>query len=180
MRRRGAQYWLWSNSQLQGRSHDESLPDGTQIEVQARCNRDQVIQVFVGLYGRDGGAIVEEFHDRDGAESLASALEWGCVRAQELLAIAGGFRAPHRIQRTLGVVLEDPCAMALRRMDMSEEEQIRLKSQDAWDEYLRAKEAMLALMRSTKVDSEVWETQKRRLRDAIDRRAALRRSYLSD
>jgi len=178
MRRRGAQYWLWSNSQLHGLSHDEVLPDGTQIEVQARLNRDRVMQVFVGVYARDGAARAEEFHDRADGECLAQTLEWGCAKAQAIVSGSGAFRAPHRIQQMLGVVQDDPCAVALRQMDMSEEELIRLKSQDAWDEYLSAKQAMLALMRLTKVDHQEWETQKRRLRDAIDRRAALRRSYL--
>lgn len=180
MRRRGTQYWLWSNTQLQVRSHEEVLPDGTQVDVQARISRKQVIQVFVGVYDRDGAPLVEEFHDRDERSSLANALAWGCARAQGLLSHVTAFRAPHRIQLTLGVVLDDPCTLALRRMDMSEDEALRLKRQDAWNEYLNAKHAVQTLMRSTSVDREVWEHQKRRLRDAIDRRAWLRHTWPSD
>lgn len=69
---------------------------------------------------------------------------------------ATAFRAPHRIQLTVGVVVDDPCTLALRQMDMSEDEALRLKRQDAWNEYLNAKHAVQALMRATKVDSEVW------------------------
>ncbi|RON41867.1 hypothetical protein BK666_23640 [Pseudomonas frederiksbergensis] len=180
MRRRGTQFWLWSNRQLHSRSHDEVLADGTQIEVQARFNREQVTQVFIGVYARDGAALAEEFYDREGHPCLAKALAWGCTRAQAILTTESEFRAPHRIQRTVGVVLDDPCELALRHMEMSEEETLRLKRQDAWDEYLNAKQAVLDMMRSSKVDSEVWETQKRRLRDAIDRRAALRHTWPCD
>ncbi|SDT54288.1 hypothetical protein [Pseudomonas prosekii] len=180
MRRRGAQYWLWINSQLHGRDHDEILPDGTQIDVQARLNRAQVTQVFVGLYARGGSPLAEEFHDREGQPSLAQALAWGCARAREILRTVTAFRAPHRIQLTLGVVMDDPCTRALRQMEMSADEALRIKRQDACEEYFQAKQAMLALMRSEKVDSEVWESQKRRLRDAIDRRAALRHNWPSD
>lgn len=180
MRRRGTQYWLWSNTQLQARSHDEVLPDGTQVDVQARINREQMIQVFVGVYDREGAPLVEEFHDRKERSSLSLALAWGCARAQAILTHVTAFRAPHRIQLTMAVVLDDPCALVLRRMDMSEDEALRLKRQDAWDEYLSAKLAVQDLMRSTTVDSEVWEHQKRRLRDAIDRRAWLRHTWPSD
>lgn len=180
MRRRGAEFWLWSNSQLHGRSHDEVLPDGTQVEVQARFNREQVTQVFIGVYTCDGTPLAEEFYDREGHPTLAKALAWGCTRAQAILTTVSEFRAPHRIQLTVGVVVDDPCELALRHMEMSADESLRLKRRDAWDEYLDAKQAVLDMMRSSKVDSEVWETQKRRLRNAIDRRAALRHTWPCD
>ncbi|WP_213936622.1 hypothetical protein [Pseudomonas sp. dw_612] len=180
MRRRGTQFWLWSNSQLHSRSHDEVLTDGTQIEVQSRFNREHVPQVFVGVYTRDGTPLAEEFYDLEGHPSLAKALAWGGSRAQAILTTVSGFRAPHRIQPTVGVMLEDQCELALRHMEMSDEETLRLKRQDAWDEYLKAKQAVLEMMRSSKVDNEVWETQKRRLRNAIDRRAALRHTWPCD
>ncbi|RON53889.1 hypothetical protein [Pseudomonas frederiksbergensis] len=180
MRHRGAQYWLWTNSQLRGRSHDEILPDGTQIDIQARFSREYVTQVFVGVYTRDGAALAEEFYDREERPTLAKALAWGNARAQAILTSVTEFRAPHRIQLTVGVVLDDPCELALRHMEMSDDEALRLKRQDAWDEYLKAKQAVLATMRAEKVDSDVWESQKRRLRDAIDRRAALRHCWPAD
>jgi hypothetical protein len=132
-----------------------------------------VTQVFIGIYARDGAALVEEFHDHEDSPPLAQALAWGCTRAQAMLATVTAFRAPHRIQATLGVVVDDPCELALRQMEMTDEEALRLKRGDAWTEYLNAKLAVQASMRASKVDSEVWECQKRRLRDAIDRRAAL-------
>lgn len=178
MRRRSAQYWLWVNSRLPGRNHEEILDDGTHVEVQARINHQSVTQVFVCVYRPNGAVWVEQFHDRSMREPLCQALEWGLGRAREIVAGTSGFKAPHKIQTTLGPLIKDECALALRRMDMSDEERLRLKARDAWAEYVNAKQAMLALMRSARVDADVWEEQKRRLREAIDRRASLARASL--
>ena len=178
MRRRSAQYWLWVNSRLPGRNHEEVLEDGTQVEVQAQINQQSITQVFVCVYRPDGSVWVEEFHDRALREPLPQALEWGLDRAREIVAGTAGFKAPHRIQMTLGPLIQNECTLALRRMDMSDEERHRLKARDAWVEYLNAKAAMLVLMRSVRVDAMVWEAQKRRLREAIDRRASLARVSL--
>ncbi|SDB45729.1 hypothetical protein [Pseudomonas sp. NFACC13-1] len=173
MRRRSAQYWLWVNSRLPGRDHEELLEDGTQVEVQARINLQGMTQVFVGVHRPSAQVWVEEFYDRTLHEPLAQALEWGLDRARDIIAGETCFRAPHKIQMTLGPLIQDECALALRRMEMSDEERRSLKARDAWSEYVSAKEAMLALMRSPRVDANVWEAQKRRLREAIDRRASL-------
>ncbi|AXA54575.1 hypothetical protein ACNT2N_15095 [Pseudomonas thivervalensis] len=180
MRRRSAQYWLWVNSRLPGRNHEETLEDGTQIEVQARINPQGMTQVFVGVHRPSAQMRVEEFYDRTLREPLAQALEWGLDRARDIITGTACFKAPHKIQTTLGPLIQDECALALRRMDMSEEERRSLKARDAWTEYLSAKEAMLALMRSARVDANAWETQTRRLREAIDRRASLARVCFGD
>ncbi len=75
-------------------------------------------------------------------------------------------------------VITDESELALRRMEMTERESLKLRSDDAWSEYLAAKTAMLALMRSTKVDPKVWADHKARLWQAIDRRACVQRAYL--
>lgn len=179
MRRRSAQYWLWVNSRLPGRNYDEVLEDGTQIDVQSRINLQSMTQVFVGVYRPNGFECVEEFYDRTCHEPLAQALEWGLGRARDIVTGTACFKAPHKIQMTLGPVIRDECVLAMRRMDMSAEERRSLKARDAWSEYVSAKEAMLASMRSVRVDAQVWEAQKRRLREAIDRRASLARVYLN-
>lgn len=180
MRRRSAQYWLWVNSRLPGRDHEESLEDGTQVEVQARITLEGMTQVFVGVHRPSAQVWVEEFYDRTLREPLAQALEWGLDRARDIVAGTACFKAPHKIQTTLGPLIQDECTLALRRMDMSDEERRSLRARDAWTEYLNAKEAMLALMRSARVDAGVWETQTRRLREAIDRRASLVRVCFDD
>ncbi len=178
VRRRGAQYWLWSNSRLALYSHEEVLRDGLQIEVQARINTRGVTQVFVGVYLEDGRALSEEFHDRETEQSCEVALKWGTRRAREILLDYQGFISPHRVQCVLSPVVTDPLALALRRMDMSETERLKLKAADAWSEYLEAKAVVLELMRRTRVDPGLWAESKARLQQAIDRRVCVQRAYL--
>lgn len=178
MRRRGAQFWLWTNTRLPLHTHEEVLNDGVHIEVQARVNHGGITQVFIGVYGSNGWAIGEEFYDRRVGEHHCTALKWGTQRAREIVAGTQGFVAPHRVQLTLSTVITDESVLALRRMEMTERERLKLRSEDAWTEYRAAKTAMLALMRSTKVDPGMWADHKERLRQAIDRRACVQRAYL--
>lgn len=179
MRRRGAQFWLWTNTRLPLHTHEEVLGNGVQIEVHARTSVEGVTQVFLGVYGADGWPISEEHHERNVDEPYCAALTWGTQRAREIVADTQAFVAPHRVQLTLGPVITDESVIALRRMEMTERERLKLRSADAWSEYLAAKEAMLVLMRSTKVDPAVWADHKERLRQAIDRRACVQRDYLN-
>jgi hypothetical protein len=75
------------------------------------------------------------------------------------------------------VIVDEP-TLALRRMEMTERERLKLRSEDAWVEYLAAKTAMLELMRTTKVDPKVWSDHRERLWQAIDRRVCVQRDYL--
>jgi len=78
---------------------------------------------------------------------------------------------------TLTPVIVDETKIALRRMEMCEYERLKVRSQDAWDEYVEAKSAMFELMRRTRVDSQAWAEHKTRLEQAIDRRVAIQRAY---
>jgi len=178
MRRRGTKFWLWSNTRLPLHTHEEVLSNGLHVEVQARVSHEGVTQVFIGVYGTDGWAVGEEVHDRHAGEHYCAALKWGAQRAREIVADTLEFIAPHRVQLTLSPVITDEPELALRRMEMTEREALKLRSDDAWSEYLAAKAAMLVLMRSTKVDPKVWADHKDRLRQAIDRRACVQRAYL--
>ncbi|MBB3240466.1 hypothetical protein FHW68_001973 [Pseudomonas sp. Tn43] len=178
MRHRGAQFWLWTDNRLSLHIHEEVLSDGVQVEVRARVNHEGVSQVFIGIYDDHGIMLCEEFHDRGHDESYCAALKWGAQRAREIVADAQGFVAPHRVQLTLGPVITDESVLALRRMEMSERERFKLSCEDAWSEYLAAKAAMLNLMRAPKVDPKVWADHKERLRQAIDRRVWVQRTYL--
>ncbi|WP_336356299.1 hypothetical protein [Pseudomonas granadensis] len=179
MRRRGANYWLWINSRLPMYGHDETLSDGLQIEVQARIGLSGDTQVFIGVYTKEGRAISEEFHDRGTDISCEVALKWGSERAREIVIGQQVFAAPHRTQTTLSAVVTDPSIVAIRRMEMSELERLKLKASDAWSEYLDAKNAMLELMRLRRVDPGIWAESKARLQQAIDRRVCIQRAYLS-
>lgn len=178
MRRRGAQYWLWTNSRLALHSHEEVLNNGWQIEVQVRVSPAGVTQVFVGVYTQEGRALAEEFHDRGDEVCCALSLRWGAQRAREIVLDHQVFVAPHRTQCVLSTVVTDPLLLALRRMDMNEGERLKLKAADAWSEYLEAKAAVLALMRRTRIDPDVWADSKARLQQAIDRRVCIQRAYL--
>lgn len=178
MRHRGSQFWLWTDNRLPLHTHEEVLSDGMQVEVRARVSHEGVTQVFVGIYDDRGIMLCEEFHDRDRDEPYCDALKWGAQRAREIMADTQGFVAPHRVQLTLGPVITDQSVLALRRMEMSEHERFKLSCEDAWSEYLAAKAAMLNLMRAPHVDPKVWAEHKERLRQAIDRRVCVQRTYL--
>lgn len=178
MRRRGSQFWLWVNKQFPTRTHEERFKDGRSVEIQARVTHNKEVQIFVGIYHKNGAPMHEEFHDRQCLERLGSALNWGLERARTILIDSEPFRAPHRPQLTLGPVIVDEAEIALRRLEMTEEEQRKLDMLDANAEYAAAKLAMLTLMRSASVDFDVWEAHRVRLQQAIDRRVNLLRTYL--
>jgi hypothetical protein len=178
MRHRGAQFWLWTDARLPLHIHEEVLGDGVQVEVRAPVSHEGVTQVFIGVYDGHGILMGEEFHDRGRDVPYCAALEWGAQRARDMVADTQGFVAPHRVQLTLGTVITDESVLALRRMEMSEHERFKLSCEDAWSEYLAAKAAMLNLMRAPKVDPKVWADHKERLKQAIDRRVCVQRTYL--
>ncbi|MNP37606.1 hypothetical protein D3C76_1310640 [compost metagenome] len=80
---------------------------------------------------------------------------------------------------TLSTVITDETVLALRRLEMTDGERLKIMAGDALDEYRAAQSAMLELMRSPKVDPQVWAEHSERLRQAIDRRVSVQRGYLS-
>ena len=130
VRRRGAQYWFWTNSRLALHSHEEVLSDGLQIEVQARINTSGVTQVFVGVYLPDGRAGSEEFHDLETQESCELALKWGTWRSREIFFDHHGFTAPHRVQGVLCTVASDSLLLVPCRMDWSDTDRRKLAAAD--------------------------------------------------
>ncbi|MFY0729846.1 hypothetical protein J1D76_13880 [Pseudomonas sp. NFX15] len=178
MRHRGPQYWLWVNKRFPTRIHDERLKDGRLVEVQARVTLNREVQTFVGIYADNGALMHEEFHEQQGAERLEIALSWGIQRARSILLENEPFCAPHRPQLTLGPVIADETELALRRMEMTDHEERKLKMRDANAEYAAAKSAMLVLMRSSSIDPGSWDAHRVRLQQAIDRRVNVLRNFL--
>lgn len=84
MRIREETYWEWADSQLHSRSHDEKLCDGTSIDVQVRLSRTGATQLFLGLYARQGKALLEEYYPSRPGETMSRALVWGVDRARAL------------------------------------------------------------------------------------------------
>lgn len=180
MRHRGAKFWLWLNRRLPVKTFEDVLPDGRQIEVQARITQEGMTQVFIGIYDAKGVVVFEEFDDRGIREPLVSALNWGTLRARAIVLETQRFVAPHRPQLTLSAVIADETVLALRRMEMTECQKLKIKAEDAQAEYRAAHSAMLELMRlTTGVDPKVWAEHQERLRQAIDRKVWIQRGYLT-
>jgi hypothetical protein len=97
MRVREEAYWQWADAHLHCRSHDEALSDGTTIDVQVRLSRLGATQLFLGLYGQDGKALLEEYYPARPGETMTRALVWGVERARALA--TGALALPQRQRR---------------------------------------------------------------------------------
>ncbi|MEN5036718.1 hypothetical protein [Pseudomonas sp. TWI929] len=84
MRVRGDVYWDWADPTLHHRTHEETLDDGTYIDVQVRLSRTGSTQMFIGVYAASGMALHEEAFDSRPKESMTQALAWGVGRARQV------------------------------------------------------------------------------------------------
>lgn len=84
MRIRGEVFWEWADPTLHHRTHDETLSDGTYIDVQVRLSRTGTTQMFIGVYASSGMALHEEAFDSRPGESMTRALAWGVGRARRI------------------------------------------------------------------------------------------------
>ncbi|EJN32140.1 hypothetical protein PMI38_05119 [Pseudomonas sp. GM84] len=84
MRVRGDVYWTWADPTLHQRTHDETLEDGTYIDVQVRLSRTGGTQMFIGVYAPAGMALHEEAFDSRPGESMTRAMAWGVGYARKL------------------------------------------------------------------------------------------------
>jgi len=84
MRIRGDIYWQWADPTLHHREHDETLDDGTFIDVQVRLSRTGDTQMFIGVYAPAGNALHEEAFDSRPGESMTRALACGVGRARRI------------------------------------------------------------------------------------------------
>lgn len=96
MRIRGEAFWRWADPALKHRSHDETLDDGTIIDVQVRLSRTGSTQMFIGVYGPSGMALHEEAYNSRPGESMTRALGWGVGLARKL-AISNDLQVKRRI-----------------------------------------------------------------------------------
>jgi len=77
MRMRGHVYWAWADPTLHHQSHEETLSDGTRIDVRVRFCRPGGTQMFLGIYARSGMALYEEAFTSQPGESMTRMLgEW--------------------------------------------------------------------------------------------------------
>lgn len=84
MRVRGDVFWLWVDPTLHNRTHEETLDDGTFIDVQVRLSRTGSTQMFIGVYAPDGALIHEEEFDSRPGETMTRALAAGVAMARDL------------------------------------------------------------------------------------------------
>lgn len=84
MRIRGDVFWQWADPALHHRTHDETLDDGTFIDVQVRLSPSGNTQMFIGVYAASGMALHEEALDSRPGESMTRALAWGVGCARRL------------------------------------------------------------------------------------------------
>lgn len=89
MRIRGEVFWEWADPELHSRTHDETLNDGTFIDVQVRLSRAGKTEMFIGIYAPDGMALHEEAIDSRPGESMTRVLAWGVGRARQLADASG-------------------------------------------------------------------------------------------
>jgi hypothetical protein len=96
MKNRGSTFWSWSDAQLQTKTYEEELDDGTKIDVQARISRTGGTQMFLGVYTGDGRAITEEIYDNLPGQTTLRAIVSGTQRAR---AVATGASEPLKTAR---------------------------------------------------------------------------------
>lgn len=84
MRFRGDIFWEWSDPSLHHRTHEETLDDGTFIDVEVRLSRTGATQMFIGVYAPTGMALHEEAFDSRPRESMTRAMAWGVGYARKL------------------------------------------------------------------------------------------------
>ncbi|MEE9944012.1 MAG: hypothetical protein PBV00_06735 [Pseudomonas asiatica] len=84
MRIRGEVFWEWADPTLHHRTHDETLDDGTLINVQVRLSRIGNTQMFIGVYAPSGMPLHEEAFDSRPGESMTRALAWGVGLARRI------------------------------------------------------------------------------------------------
>ena len=85
MRLRGDIFWAWADPEIHNRTHDETLSNGTHIDVQVRLSRAGETQMFIGVYAAAGMALHEETVNPR-PESMTRAMAWGVSRARQLAA----------------------------------------------------------------------------------------------
>lgn len=86
MRLRGDIFWAWADPKIHNRTHDETLSNGTHIDVQVRLSRTGETQMFIGVYASGGMALHEETVNPSPGESMTRAMAWGVSRARQLAA----------------------------------------------------------------------------------------------
>lgn len=77
MKKRGETYRQWCDPILHHQTHEQTLDDGTCLDVQTRLSRTGATQLFIGVYDADGNVVCEQIYDQRPGETMTRALMWG-------------------------------------------------------------------------------------------------------
>lgn len=92
MKKRGEVYRQWCDVILHHQIHEETLDDGTCIEVQGRLSRTGATQLFIGVYRADGAVVCERAYTQRPGESVSRAMVWGVGYARRKATAAPAIR----------------------------------------------------------------------------------------
>ncbi|RCL28546.1 hypothetical protein C6A77_06775 [Pseudomonas sp. AFG_SD02_1510_Pfu_092] len=93
MKKRGETYRKWRDPILHHQVHEETLGDGTCLEVQTRLSRTGATQLFIGVYRADGTALYERAYAQRAGETMSRALVWGVGYARRVASEGRAFNA---------------------------------------------------------------------------------------
>jgi hypothetical protein len=77
-------YFEWAQTKQDHLGHQETLENGTQLDIRARVAATGDTQLFVGAYGADGRTLMEEFHPDMESMTAHQAISWGTARAKSM------------------------------------------------------------------------------------------------
>ena len=82
MKKRGEVYRSWLDTNLPHLSHEETLDDGTELDVRVRLSRTGATQMFIGIYAQSG-EVHEVSDDHLPGETTTRALVTGVGMARK-------------------------------------------------------------------------------------------------
>lgn len=85
MRDRGQKFWDWVKPDIHCRYRDEKAADGSMINVQVRTAAIGSIELFVGVYDRNGSMLFEESYEAIIGQTMTQAMELGIEKARSFL-----------------------------------------------------------------------------------------------
>ena len=170
MRKRGANYWLWSDCQLQSTKRQLEADGDIHIEVRARSSRQSVTQLFVGVYQGNGLPLAEEYYPHCPDESVPQVLEWGARRGYFLIQ---SLQRPSKVWPLSQRQGSNANASATDLLAHGTWSRLNFLSeiQAAQARCQRASREMLAIMKKAKVTEEEWAKCREELDAAINHRA---------
>ena len=173
--KRGGKYWLWADCLLEAVGYQARGQQGSIIDVQARTSREGFTQLFIGVYNTAGHVVFEEFYSRLSADTVDEALNWAIRRCDVLVDRVVPFTAPHRLCAHLAG--SDQTSSASGEFECTQRDAYLSASKEAFAQYVKAKTALVSIMRNPSADPQARREHAQRLHAALDAWASLPRRY---